>query len=481
MYCGASTKSSVAADADVIVVGGGFVGLATALALGSNGRNVVVLESRTGVDRRFRGELIHPGGVRVLAELGLLATLEAGLPRPCHGFAVTSSGNEDPLLLNYPVAAAGATGGLVMCHTDLHRLLLEAAEKSREITIVTGATVTGVVREGGVVAGVTTRPNTVVRAGLTIVCDGRFSSLRRELGFAPDVSLVSHTLVLTTHEIALPRPGYGHVFLGGPGPVLAYELGGGTVRVCVDIPPRLTTMHPRQAEQFVGAGYLDHLPKVLRGPVVDALRSPDSGMSANVSVMGLSCWAPGLVLMGDSAVCSHPLTAMGMTAGLRDAIALRDELDRCPDQLTALYRFDQRRLRDGWLRNTFTNSLYEVFSGGDDVSDALRRGMFRHWRGSDRARQKTMALLAGDDQRLRTFITEYAGVARQAITPPTPDGFPRSAYNRIGLISRFLGVARTVLACRCRVLVALLRARVVLSAERRRTRKQIDEREGVGV
>jgi 2-polyprenyl-6-methoxyphenol hydroxylase-like FAD-dependent oxidoreductase len=467
----AGAKSDVVAEADVVVVGGGFVGLATALALGETGRHVVVLEARTGTDRRFRGELIHPGGVRVLDELGLLPRIEAGLIRRCRGFAVTSGGDEDEQLLDYPATATTATdglGGLVMHHMYLREVLLDAVEKRTGISLVTGASVVGVVREQGVVVGVTTRHNSVVRAGLTVVCDGRFSPLRRGLGFTPTVELISHTLVLTSQDVHLPHPGYGHVFLGGPGPVLAYEVGGGTVRFCVDIPQHLASVHRHPDERLLRSGYLNHLPEAIRDPIIDASRRSDAGMCANVSVMGMSSCAPGLALMGDSAVCSHPLTAMGMTAGLRDAIALRDELDGCPDQLTALYRFERRRLRAVWLRHAFTDSLYQAFSDGDEITGELRHGTFIHWRRSERGRARSMALLAGDDQRIRTFIAEYARVVCCAMTRPVPGALPHAVHSRIGLVDRVLRIAREVLARRCSIQVASFHARASLLATRRR-------------
>src|SRR5262249_51135024 len=55
--------------ADIVIVGGGFAGMCAARALTRVGHpRVIVLEARTGTDPRFRGELIHPPGVRVLDE-----------------------------------------------------------------------------------------------------------------------------------------------------------------------------------------------------------------------------------------------------------------------------------------------------------------------------------------------------------------------------------------------------------------------------
>ena len=56
---------------DVAVVGGGPVGLATALYAVRSGLSVTVLEPRGGVVDKACGEGLMPGGVAALAELGI--------------------------------------------------------------------------------------------------------------------------------------------------------------------------------------------------------------------------------------------------------------------------------------------------------------------------------------------------------------------------------------------------------------------------
>jgi flavin-dependent dehydrogenase len=56
---------------DVVVVGGGPVGLATAMYAVSSGLSVVVLEPRQGAIDKACGEGLMPGGVRALATLGV--------------------------------------------------------------------------------------------------------------------------------------------------------------------------------------------------------------------------------------------------------------------------------------------------------------------------------------------------------------------------------------------------------------------------
>src|SRR5437773_2290363 len=87
--------------ADVVIVGGGFVGMAAAAALADGGRRVVVLEARAGKDPRFRGELIHPHGAAVLGELGLRAPLAREGSAPVDGFAVVPGAGCPAVLLPY--------------------------------------------------------------------------------------------------------------------------------------------------------------------------------------------------------------------------------------------------------------------------------------------------------------------------------------------------------------------------------------------
>ena len=63
---------------EVVVVGGGFAGLAAAAALSARGATVTVLESHLGHDPRFRGELIHPRGGAAAEKLPIVRMTQVG-------------------------------------------------------------------------------------------------------------------------------------------------------------------------------------------------------------------------------------------------------------------------------------------------------------------------------------------------------------------------------------------------------------------
>lgn len=69
-------------DADVLVVGAGIVGCAVAVALGKQGRSVILLEKSLKEPDRIVGELLQPGGVAALQELGLMGRHAVGTKLP---------------------------------------------------------------------------------------------------------------------------------------------------------------------------------------------------------------------------------------------------------------------------------------------------------------------------------------------------------------------------------------------------------------
>ncbi len=65
------SHSAPASPYDVIIVGAGIAGASLASALGNAGRRILLIERDLGEPNRIVGELLQPGGVDRLKELGL--------------------------------------------------------------------------------------------------------------------------------------------------------------------------------------------------------------------------------------------------------------------------------------------------------------------------------------------------------------------------------------------------------------------------
>jgi flavin-dependent dehydrogenase len=130
-----------------------------------------------------------------------------------------------------------------------------------------------------------------------------------------------------------------------------------------------------------------------------------------------------VALVGDAVGCTHPLTAVGISLGLKDVEALLDSTD------TADYAGRQKaRAR---VPEMLSNALYQVFSDSRYDARAIRQSMFETWRSSAAERRRTMTLLAATDVRGRTFATSFFRIgfraARTTVSDELRDGDWRRA------------------------------------------------------
>ena len=85
---------------------------------------------------------------------------------------------------------------------------------------------------------------------MLVAADGSRSPVSRLAGLTHSRRKVSTLVGCFLQGAALPDPGYGHVFLGGPGPVLAYPVGAGRVRVMFDVPAQEPGSSTRDASRL---------------------------------------------------------------------------------------------------------------------------------------------------------------------------------------------------------------------------------------
>ena len=151
-------------DADVLVIGGGPAGLATALHARRHGLSVVVVEPRDGPVDKACGEGLMPGGLSELTELGVDP---AGMP--FRGIAYVSD--------RHRAQARFRSGpGRGVRRTTLHAAL--AARAKEQDTEWLSARLTAVDQDA---RGVTAAG---VRARWLVGADGLHSTVRRAVGIA---------------------------------------------------------------------------------------------------------------------------------------------------------------------------------------------------------------------------------------------------------------------------------------------------------
>lgn len=423
---------------DILIVGGGFAGAVSALAIADQRRRITVLESSAEAPR-FSGDLIQPLGRQLLAETGVLPLLLSRGAASIHGFAVfpglPSCGGLGATpgagfaTLPYGEIGGERAQGLAMNSCALVRSLQAEASARAEIDLHRGINALDVLRRDGRVVGVRDGDGREWLAKLTLVAQGRHAPLRRKLGFDGKPRVLSISTALMLRGVPLPVPNYAHIFLDpggqGGGPLLAHPIGGGETRISVDLP--LFAGGGKPLAYRILNGHVRRLPSDLADALHLTLGRADAEgqleTRATCAFSTLRCAEAGVALVGDAAGCTHPITGTGMTTALVDARILREELDRADaspgDPIArldlALVRYQQRRYRFARPRELLAEALYEVFCGAEGGTLALRRGLFRYWKASPRARSVSLALLSGEVSCLRTLFAEYLRVSAESV------------------------------------------------------------------
>lgn len=378
---------------DAVVVGAGPGGCAAAASLAVRGATVLLVESNPRAARRFAGEWIHPAGVRVLRELGLLDELRPSVSS--HGFAVLPNDGLGPIELDYPDGE-----GLCCEHATLVRHVRKRVSELHGVHYVEGVRAR-LVGDGAVELAIDHGERARVHAEKVIVAAGR--SYRKARAVPAGVASISQMAGLIINDAALPFEGYGHVILGGPGPALAYRIDDQRVRVCLDVPssirPGATTT------RWIGESFADVLPRSLRDGFRDSLAQAPIVWASN-SFGPRDYDGAGVALVGDAAGFFHPLTAMGITMSVLDAqSAARDD---------AREHHAARRARETHVPELLSNAIYQAFTRDDPGSLEIRNAILRTWRANDAQRRRTMRLLAADDTNRAEFLRAFAIVAARA-------------------------------------------------------------------
>ncbi len=407
---------------DMAVVGAGPVGSLCALAHARKGARVALLEANPKASGRLAGEWLHPPAVRILRDVGIGVD---ALPRSSagKGFVVFPEDGSEPIVLPY----LDGSRGLACDHAVLVSKLREAIENETDVDFIPRARVNGV--EDKRLTYALNGADRSLEAGRIIGADGRASVVRQSLGLSTEPMLCSRMLGITLNDASLPFEGFGHVVLGGPGPILVYGLTDRCVRIIVDVP--LDRWSPRDRVGFLTEAYAGLLPEPLGPAFVEALRKGEFDAATNQLRPRVSYGNSRRVLIGDAVGHYHPMTAVGMTLGFGDALALAEGGE--------FREFVARRFRATSSPEFLAMGLYEVFADHRAEAVALRQAIYRGWRANAGYRDRTTRILACEDRSAFQLGVAFCSTMARAVAREIPGFHRRPAARRaVGLANALL-------------------------------------------
>jgi len=359
---------------DVIVVGAGPAGAATAILLCERGLDVLVVDRAKFPRPKICGEYLSPESARILDRLGVLKTIDAAGATPLLGMRITAP---DGTVLEARYRAVGDRQPYRGHAMALSRTVLDSilADRLRALPVDfrEGVRVTDVVTEGDPVTGgdrvtgvemldAAGRRETVA-APLVIGADGRASVVAHRLGCRHPHRLRRIALVTYVAGLADCRD-VGEIFIDPPDYAILNPLAPDRVNMSLVVPlehvgpwrGRLQTFFPSRVKQ------LAHLaPRVAGAECV-----------APIEAMGPLAYHvtpprhAGVLLVGDAAGFYDPLTGEGVFTALRGAELAAETaghaLARGDVSLAALARYRDARRAVFADKQRFTRALQFIIA-----------------------------------------------------------------------------------------------------------------------
>jgi len=407
-------------EADVVIVGAGILGCAVATALSKQGRSVILLERSLKEPDRIVGELLQPGGVTALEQLGMRDCLEDIDAVKVFGYDVIYYGNE--VRIPYPEGAGKTVvsdgdadeksgrrpEGRSFHHGRFISKLRQKAMSCPNVTVVE-STVTDLIRSSynGQVVGVQATTNgrdDYYFGHLTIISDGYASKFRKQFSDRQPV-VKSKFWALELIDADLPLPNHGHVILGDGSPVLLYQIGTHETRALVDVPDNTASASTANGgvKGHLRNVVLPSLPANVRPSFELALERDRLRSMPNSWLPPTTNKTPGVILLGDAMNMRHPLTGGGMTVALNDAVLLSQllspekvpHLSNIPVVLKQMEVFHWRRKNLTSVINILAQALYSLFAANDPQLKALQLGCFRYFQRGGECVDGPVGLLAG--------------------------------------------------------------------------------------
>ena len=366
---------------DVVILGGGLVGMTLAIALAREGLTSVVIDAsnpqaQTASGFDGRASAISTASWNLYGNLGMADAL-APLGCPIAAIAVTDA--MKPGRIDFRPEADEGSLGRMFANRDLRLVMYEQAAQHEAITFVTDADVVMRARDAHGVR-VELADGRAFAGRLLVAAEGRRSPTRDAAGFAPARWDYHHRAIIAglTHERPHDNVAWEVFYPAGPFALLPL-LDDAQGRHRSALVWTVAEKDAAGALALPDAAFVHEVAARMGGMFgAIALASPRSSYPLDfhhtVKVIDER-----LVLVGDAAHGMHPIAGQGLNLGLRDVAALAEVLGEAarlgldPGDAEALRRYERWRALDTMMVAGATDVLTRLFGVPGRLPSAVRR------------------------------------------------------------------------------------------------------------
>lgn len=402
---------------DICIVGAGIAGASLAAVLGKKGFKIALIDRKWDEPDEIIGELLQPGGVKKLEEMGLDIALQGIDAQPIIGYAmelekewITLSYNEE----NHSTKNTGFGFRYGKFVQSLRKLCYE----QESIECIHG-NVTKLIHDVNRVSGVNIMKSPVnrenIHAKLTIISQGSLSPLGKSLNRS-NVEIKGFMMGLILKNCKLPYAQHGHIMLGDPAPFLAYPVAKDKIRVLIDFPDERQAPKGAARKQYLLDNILPQMPDQLQAGFSEAVEEGIFKVKPTCLLASRPIAKEGVLLLGDSLNMRHPITGGGMTVALSDVKALSEIMNH-PEELNnqlimkdLIYGFYRHRHRENASINILAFALYSVFK-----HDILKKACFNYLQKGGINALEPMSILSGKSRNRIILFKHFFAVAGYAI------------------------------------------------------------------
>lgn len=354
---------------DVVVVGGGYVGLSVAVSIKQAaphlGVEVIEAAPEEAWKKDPRASAIISAATKMLDVFGLWDRIEPDA-QPINRMIVTDSKTSDPVRPVFLTFDGAVEDGRPFAHMIPNVSMVAALRDAcaeRGIAIRHGLRATDF-RDTGPSAELTLSDGSMVNARLVVACDGVRSKLRDLAGIKTVTWQYGQSGIVTTVEHERPHEGVAEEHFLPAGPFAILPLKGNRSSL-------VWTERTTDADRLVASDDLVFEAELERrfGHKLGAIRATADRRAFPLGLtLARAFIAPRLALAGDAAHGIHPISGQGLNLGFKDVAALAEtivEADRLGldiGSVNVLERYQIWRRFDTFRMGVTTDVLNRLFS-----------------------------------------------------------------------------------------------------------------------